>query len=98
MIRALKRVRDWASSPQRHEAANAVPHPRPAPRSLTLIKDDFFLALAPLQKLQGLLQLLLLFRQPSVQSGDLCLHFSGLQRKGVREMNKYKTFYHTGKN
>lgn len=31
-------------------------------RSLTLIKDDFFLVLAQLQKLHGVLQLLFLFK------------------------------------
>lgn len=36
---------------------------RPAAHSLTLIKDDFFLALAQLQKLHGVLQLLFLFKQ-----------------------------------
>lgn len=35
----------------------AAPH-----RSLTLIKDDFFLVLAQLQKLHGVLQLLFLFK------------------------------------
>lgn len=37
--------------------------PPPPNRSLTLIKDDFFLVLAQLQKLHGVLQLLFLFKQ-----------------------------------
>ena len=50
-----------AFCPRRHKVAGrGGPPPH---RSLTLVKDDFFLALAQLQKLHRVLQLFFLFKQ-----------------------------------
>ena len=60
------------------------------PPPLTLVKDDLLLVLAQLQQLQGVMQLLFLFKQFFVEFADLCLQFSHLKRRGFRKKKRTK--------
>ena len=60
------------------------------PLPLTLVKDDLLLVPAQLQQLQGVLQLLVLFKQFIVELADLCLQFSCLKRGGFRKKKEQR--------